>query len=343
MIKKYPWDKDIYIIAEAGVNHNGNFDLAKKMVREAKKAGANAIKFQTWVEGELTGRYTKKIGYVKRNFKTRLSRYEISNKLALDFNKFVKLKKYCKKIKIDFLTTPCGKQSLDFIVNILKVKYIKIGSSELNNLEYLKEVGKKNKPVFFSSGMGSLDEVKKAFNAIKKYNKFPIIVFQCTSQYPCLSENVNLRVINKFKKLFPIVGFSDHSLGYEAAIAAVGLGVKVIEKHFTLNKNFKGPDHKASLDVKELNQFIKILKNTNIMMGSSIKRPTQEEKKIMPQTRRGLVARSDLKKGTILKKKHIDLKRPSTGLQPNEFRKAINRKLKINLKKDQPIKKSYFK
>ena len=343
MKNKYPWNKKLYIIAEAGVNHNGKYNLAKKMILSAKKAGADAVKFQTWVEGELTGKFTKKIGYVKRNFKTDLSRYKISNKLSLSFKEFIKLNKFCKKINIDFLTTPCGEKSLKFITDKLKVKYIKIGSSELNNLDFLKKVSKKKRPIIFSSGMGTLEEIKKAYRVCKKNNKYPIIVFQCTSQYPCDPKNVNLNVISTLQKFFPLVGFSDHTKGKEAAIGAVSLGVNIVEKHFTLNKNFNGPDHKASLSVNELKDYIYSLKLTKRMLGSYVKKPTQEEKNIMKQTRRGLVANRDIKKGSILRYSDISLKRPASGIQPNELKYAVNKRVMINLKKDQPIKKKNLK
>ena len=343
MKKKYPWDKGLYIIAEAGVNHNGKFNLAKKMIIGAKKAGADAVKFQTWLKGELTGKFTKKIGYVKKNYNTKLSRYNISNKLSLTFVEFEKLKKFCDKIRIDFLTTPCGEKSLNFVSKRLKIKYIKIGSSELNNLEYLKKASKYNRPLIFSSGMGTFGEIKKAYHICKKNNKSPIIVFQCTSQYPCDPKNVNLNVIKSLKKSFPHVGFSDHTKGKEAAIGAIAIGVNIVEKHFTLNKNFNGPDHKASLNLQELKDYIKSLRTIKEMLGSYIKKPTREERDIMEQTRRGLVASRDIKKGTILKYSDILLKRPASGIQPNEFKYALNKKLRINLQKDQPIKKRYLK
>ena len=295
------------------------------------------------MRGKLTGKFTKKIGYVKKNYNTKLSRYNISNKLSLKFEEFTKLKKFCDKIRIDFLTTPCGEKSLNFVTKKLKVKYIKIGSSELNNLEFLKKASKCNRPLIFSSGMGTFNEIKKAYFTCKKYNKFPIIVFQCTSQYPCEPKNVNLNVIKSLKKSFPHVGFPDHTEGKEAAIGAISMGVNIVEKHFTMNKNFNGPDHKASLNLESLEEYIKSLRLTKEMLGSSIKKPTKEEYDIMEQTRRGLVASRDLKKGTFLKYSDILLKRPASGMQPSEFKNALNKKIKINLKKDQPIKKKDLK
>jgi len=345
-MKNFPWDKNIYIIAEAGVNHNGNFYLAKKMIKKAKDAGADAIKFQTWVEGELTGKYTKKIGYVKRNFKTKLSRYEITNKLALSFKEFEKLKKYSQKCKIDFLTTPCGEISLNFIADILKVPYIKIGSSFLNNLSFLKKVIKKNRPILLSTGMSSFDEVAKSIKTIKSKSKknIPLVVFQCTSEYPCSADNMNLNVIKTYKKHFKntIIGLSDHSLGGEAGVASVALGAKVIEKHFTLNKKFNGPDHIASLDFKELFEFIKSIRTAEKMMGSFIKKPTISEKKIIPQTRIGIVAKKELKKGSLLKLSDIAFKRPATGFSMNKVDNIVGKKIKRNLKKDEPIKRRHI-
>ena len=344
-MKFVPWKKNIYFIAEAGVNHNGKYHIAKKMIKFAKRAGADAVKFQTWVEGELTGKFTQKVGYVKKNFKTKANRYEISKKLSLSFSEFKKLKKYAKKIKIDFLSTACGVKSLNFVSDELRAPYLKIGSSELNNLQFLSIAAKKKKPIILSTGMGNLKEVKNALKIIKKSGgkNLPVVVLQCTSQYPCPAKNINLNVIKTYQKNLKVdVGLSDHSLGFEAAICSAALGAKVIEKHFTLNKNFKGPDHKASLHVKDLKNLIEMIKNTSTMMGSFQKKPTTAELKIMPQVRRGIVASRNLSKGTALKRSDFTFKRPATGLSMSEAHKIINKKLNRRLKLDEPIKLSHL-
>ena len=239
--QKLPWKDKVYFVAEAGVNHNGKLFLAKKLIKAAKYAGADAVKFQTWYPGELTGRFAKKIDYLKKNTNIKQSRYYISQKLCLSYKSFFTLKKYAKKIGIDFLSTPDGEKSLDFVSDKLNVPYIKIGSTELNNLRLLYKVGKKHKPVFLSTGMGTLKEVKAAMGTLKKAGgkKLPIVVLQCTTQYPCKFEEMNLKVIKTFSGLSKVeVGLSDHSIGFEASIAAVALGARMIEKHFTDGTSF---------------------------------------------------------------------------------------------------------
>jgi len=333
----------VYIIAEAGVNHNGDFNLAKKMIKVAKKSGADAVKFQTWYDGELTGKFTQKVSYVKKNYKTNLNRYEISNKLKLSEKDFINLNIYAKKLKIDFLTTPCGFKSLNFIVNVLKVPFIKIGSSELNNYSYLTEVAKKNKIIFLSTGMSKLEEVEEAFRVIKRYNFKKLYILQCTSEYPCPSENLNLDVLKIYKKKFNNCGFSDHSLGFEASILSIGYGARVLEKHFTLSKKLRGPDHKASLNPKELRDYVTQIRKAELMIGDSEKKPTKKELEIMPQTRRGIVAIKKIKKNQTITRNLIGFKRPATGIKMRDIRLVIGKKTKKNLMEDEPIKLKYLK
>ena len=333
----------VYIIAEAGVNHNGNVNLAKKMIDVAQKSGADAIKFQTWYDGELTGKFTQKVSYIKKNFTTNLSRYEISNKLKLSEQNFIDLNNYAKKIKIDFLSTPCGFRSLNFITNTLKVPYIKIGSSELNNYNFLSEVAKKNKIIFLSTGMSNLSEVEEAFKIVKKFSSKKIYILQCTSEYPCPANNLNLDVLKIYKKKFINLGFSDHSLGFEASILSIGYGARILEKHFTLSKKLKGPDHVASLDPKELKDYVNSIRNVELMIGKSKKKPTKKELEIMPQTRRGIVANKYIKKNQIITKDLIAFKRPATGIKMKDVKLVIGKKSKKNLLEDEPIKFSHLK
>lgn len=328
-----------FIIAEAGVNHNGNISIAKKLIKSAKDCGADAIKFQTWAKGEITGNFTKKLSYIE-NYSSKKSRAQISEDLRLNYSQFKILQNYSKKIGILFLSTPDGFKSLNFLNRDLNIKYIKISSSELNHHEYLKKVAQCRKPVFLSTGMGTLNEVRNAVNILKRYlSNDKIVVMQCTSEYPTNFRDANLNVLNLYKKNFRThIGFSDHTRGIDASIVAVAMGCKVIEKHFTLNKKMKGPDHKASINPAELKKLIKKVKKVEIIMGSSEKKPTDVEIKNKVHTRRSVVASKKLFKGHVLKLTDMACKRPAWGVQPNDKKKLLGKSLLINLEKDQPIK-----
>ena len=297
MIKKFLKNnnKKVFIIAEAGVNHNGNISNAYKLIDIAKKCGADAVKFQTWKKGEITGKYTDKVDYIKKNLKkNNLSRYNISEKLRLTYNDFIKLKKYADKKEIIFLTTPDGEESLKFCINTLNIAAIKIGSSELNNYDFLKEISMCNRDVILSTGMGSFKEISKAINIFKKNlnKKKDLYILQCTSEYPTPLESVNLNAMIEIKKKYKFqVGLSDHSEGNIASLLACANDAKIIEKHFTINKNMKGPDHKASLDPNELYNFISDIRKIPIVMGNKVKKPTLNELKNLPNVRRGVVAK----------------------------------------------------
>lgn len=339
--------RKVFIIAEAGVNHDGDIKKAFRLVDIAKKANADAVKFQTFKPGEITGMYTEKNNYMKKNYTTKLTRYELSKKMSLSYKNFRKIKKYCKKKQITFLSTPDGEESLNFLVDELSISKIKIGSSEMTNHEYLKKIAKKNKPILLSTGLSSINEVKKAYDILKKYSKREnITVLQCISEYPAPIEEMNINVLKTYKKIFKCaVGLSDHSIGNEASIVAVSLGASVIEKHFTLDKNLPGPDHKASLSSKELSNFVISIRKAELSLGSEEKKITKSEKKNLESIRRGIVAKHRIKKGIKIKKNMICFKRPFKGLNPFEFNKILGLKSKKNLEIDEPItlKKLYEK
>lgn len=327
----------IFIIAEAGVNHNGDLKIAKKLIDEAVNCKANAIKFQTWKKGELTGKYAKKIDYIKKNTNSKISRYQLSNSYRLKFSDFIILKEYCKKKGIIFLTTPDGLESLNFVNNVLNVEAIKIGSTELNNLELLKAVSKTNKDVILSTGMGTLKEVRDAVKILKMQLKKKIYLLQCTSEYPTIVDNVNLKVLESYKKINKFIGFSDHTTGYESAMISVAYGVRIIEKHFTLNNNMIGPDHKSSLNPKKFKIYINKIRMAEKIIGNSIKQPTNLELRNLTGVRRGAVAARNIKKGEILKKNMIAFKRPLVDIHPKDLNKILGKKIVVSLKKDQPI------
>ncbi len=335
-------NKKVYIIAEAGVNHNGKLSIAKKLIKEAKEAGADAVKFQTWKKGEITGEFTKSVSYIKKNYKTNLKRSDISDKLQLSYKNFIKLRDYAIKHKITFLSTPDGFESLDFVTNILKVPLIKIGSSELNHSEFIEKAAKTKIPLILSTGMSHFKEVRKAVNIIKKYQK-NFTVLHCTTEYPVKPLNANMLSIKFLKdKLKVNIGFSDHTIGNTASVIAVGLGASIIEKHLTLDNDMEGPDHKMSLNPKQFREFVNEIRTTTVLLGTYKKEATLNELKALPNIRRGAVAARNLQKNTIIKSNMIIAKRPFFEIEPNQIKKIIGKKLLINLKKDQPIKWSYF-
>ena len=335
--------RKIFVIAEAGVNHNGSLKIAKKLIDEAAKLKVDAIKFQTWKKGELTGKYSENVNYVKKNNNKKLSAYQLSNSYRLTYKDFIELKKYCQKKNLLFLTTPDGFDSLEFVTNTLKLPIIKIGSTELNHHDFLESVAKKNKITILSTGLGNLKEVSKAVKIIKKYNSKKLFVLQCTSEYPTPFEQINLDVLNTYKNVLKVnIGFSDHSLGYHAAIMAVALGATIIEKHFTLDKKLQGPDHTSSLNPNEFKLFMKMIKKAERIMGNGTKEPTPNELINLKGIRRGLVASRKLNKGIKINKSMIASKRPYKDFQPNEINKLIGKKLKVDMNKDQPFLRKFL-
>ncbi|WP_422446933.1 N-acetylneuraminate synthase [Thermoanaerobacterium sp. DL9XJH110] len=329
---------NVFIIAEAGVNHNGNIETAKRMVDEAIKSGANAIKFQTFVSEKVVTVNAPKAEYQKINMpSTSESQYKMIKNLELTYDDFVKIKRYCDEKKIMFLSSPFDLQSIDFLVRI-DVPYIKIPSGEITNLPYLKKVGRTKKPVILSTGMSTLGEVENAVNILKNSGTEEIILLHCTTNYPTPVEEVNLLAMITMKHAFNLmVGYSDHTRGINIPIAAVALGAKVIEKHFTLDKNMAGPDHKASLEPEEFKEMVKAIREVEKSLGNGIKIPTESEQKIIPIVRRSIVAARDIKQGEILTEENIVVKRPGTGISPMFIDTVLGRKAKCLIKKDDVI------
>ncbi|SHH20288.1 N-acetylneuraminate synthase [Tepidibacter thalassicus] len=327
----------VFIIAEAGVNHNGKIELAYKLIDKAVEAGCDAVKFQTFKTEKIIGKKADKAQYQKENTGHEESQFEMVKKLELSYDDFTKLKKYCESKNIMFLSTPDDIDSLNFLCD-LGVSYIKVGSTEVTNIDYLKEIAKKQIPIILSTGMSTLGEVEKALDAIYSQANRNVTLLHATTDYPTNYEDVNLNAMVTLKNAFKVdVGYSDHTLGYEAAIAAVTLGAVIIEKHFTLDKNMQGPDHKASLNPFELKEFVKSIRNTEALLGNGIKKPTKRELKIMNQVRRSIVASKELKKGTKLTKDILEFKRPGNGIKPEFIDILIGRTLKRDLTEDEPI------
>jgi len=329
----------VFLIAEAGVNHNGDLSIAKKMVDVAAKAKVDAIKFQTFKTEKLILKSTPKVEYQKVATYDNESFYDMLKKYELNKEEFRKLKEYCKEKGLTFLSTPFDDTSVDWLEE-LNVPAYKVGSGDMNNLPLLKLICLKCKPIFLSTGMATLDEVKKSVDYIKKNGINKIVIFQCTTNYPAAYEELNLNVIETYKKEFPnnIIGFSDHSLGIEASIGAVVKGVKVIEKHFTLNKDMEGPDHKASIDPDELIGWVRAIRNIENALGSYTKKPSKSEINIAKIARKSIVSARNLEIGDILKTNDIAIKRPGIGISPTDYDKVIGKRVKKNILKDSIIK-----
>ena len=304
----------VLIIAEAGVNHNGSFDLAKKLVDAAIYAGADIVKFQTGIPELILTDNAPKAIYQKRETGKKDSQLEMITKITLPFNDYVLLQKYCNKVGIKFLSTPFDHKSIDFLKD-LNIDIFKIPSGEITNLSYLKHIAKIGKKVILSTGMSTISEIDTALSVLKEsLNDDQISILHCTTEYPAPFEEVNLRVINTLKQTFGLtVGYSDHTKGIEASIAAVTLGARIIEKHFTLDSNMVGPDHKASLEPDELKKMIDSIRNIELALGDGIKRVTNSESKNIVVVRKSIHIKNDLKSGNVLLENDLIMKVNSEG------------------------------
>jgi N-acetylneuraminate synthase len=335
--------RKIFIIAEAGVNHNGKLDLAYELVDVAKETGADAIKFQTFKAEKVVSSKAPKAEYQKKATSSDESQLEMIKKLELSFEDFVKLKKYCDKKGIMFLSTPFDHQSIDFLYNLIDI--YKIPSGEIINYPYLKHIAAKNKPIIMSTGMTNLGEVEEAINTIRTVNsEAKISLLHCTTNYPTSYEEVNLKAMQTLAAAFKLpVGYSDHTLGIEVPIAAVALGARIIEKHFTLDKKLLGPDHKASLEPGELKEMIKAIRNIEKALGDGIKKPNQSEIEIIKVARRSIIATRDIRVGEIIKESDIIIKRPGTGIPPKFKEIVIGMRIINDIRQDEPFRWENFK
>lgn len=333
----------VFIIAEAGVNHNGRLDLAYQLIDVAKDAGADAVKFQTFKSNNVVSRLADKAEYQKKTTGLDKSQLEMIKKLEISFDDFLKLKKYCDKKRIMFLSTPFDHQSIDFLYDLIDI--YKIPSGEITNIPYLKHIATKNKPIIMSTGMANLGEVEEAINTIWSINsETQISLLHCTTNYPTPYEEVNLKAMLTLAAVFKLpVGYSDHTLGIEISVAAVAMGAKIIEKHFTLDKKLPGPDHKASLELGELKEMVKAIRNIEIALGDGIKKPNKSEIEIMKVVRKSLMATRDIRAGEIIKESDIAIKRPGTGILPKFKEIVIGMKLINDIRQDEPFRWENFK
>lgn len=329
--------KNVFIIAEAGVNHNGDIELAKKLVLEAKKAGADAVKFQTFKAEKVMSKFAQKADYQKTNTGNDESQLEMVKKLELPYDAFVVLKKYCDELGIIFMSTPFDLDSVEFLGD-LNLDIIKIPSGEITNLPYLIKIGKLKRKIILSTGMASIEEIGDAIKVLRDNGTQEISVLHCNTEYPTPYQDVNLKAMDTIRERFQLeVGYSDHSLGIEVPIAAVAMGASIIEKHFTLDKQMEGPDHVASLEPKELTAMVKAIRNIELALGTGDKRPSESETKNMVIARKSIIAKKDIKKGEILTEENLTVKRPGNGISPMKWFEVIGQAAKRDFVEDELI------
>lgn len=306
----------VFIIAEAGVNHNGSLDFAKKLAKLALDSGADAVKYQTFIAEDCISAYACKAEYQKRYTQKEENQLNMVKKLQLSFEEFMDLEKYCKQIGIQFISTPFDLKSIGFLQS-LDMPFWKIPSGEVTNVPYLIKIAQTGKDVVMSTGMCTLEEVEFAVNLLKENGTSEISLLHCNTEYPTPYEDVNLRAMFTLKEKFNCkVGYSDHTEGIEVPIAAVAMGAEVIEKHFTLDKNMEGPDHKASLEPKELKAMVCSIRNIEKAIGDGDKEPSKSEINNIEIARKSIVASRAIKKGEMLTEQNLTVKRPGNGVSP---------------------------
>lgn len=330
-----------FIIAEAGVNHNGSVKIAEKLIDAAKEAGADSVKFQTFKTDAIVTKYAAKTEYQKKTTNDS-SQYDMIKKLELSEDEFKKLSDYAMDKGIIFLSSPFDEESIDLLDKI-EVPAFKLSSGEITNLPLIKYLTDKGEPIILSTGMASLCEIAEAVKVIKE-NSNDLILMYCVTDYPACVDEIDLNVINTLESTFKLpVGFSDHSMGIELTVAAVALGACVIEKHFTLDRNLEGPDHKASLEPNELKIMVDSIRNVEKGMGNGTKILTKNELSIKKLARKSIMAKRHIEKGEILRKDMLTIKRPETGIYPKYLDLIIGKEITVSVKKDEPIKWDFLK
>ena len=329
--------KHVIIIAEAGVNHNGSLETAKKMVDVAKSAGVDYIKFQTFNPEKLVSRFAEKADYQKTTTEANESQLEMLKKLVLTQEDFLKLDGYCKQVGIGFISTPFDLESIDFLEKF-NMDFWKIPSGEITNLPYLEKIAATGRKVVLSTGMSNMDEIKAAVSILEQKGAPEVVLLHCNTQYPTPVEDVNLNAMQHIaSETKKSIGYSDHTLGIEMPIAAVALGAQIIEKHFTLNQNLEGPDHKASLNPKQLKQMVCAIRNVESALGVGEKNVTDSEVQNRLVARKSIVAERDIQVGEILTTENITVKRPGTGMSPMKWYEVLGTRAIRNFKRDELI------
>lgn len=326
-----------FIIAEAGVNHNGRLDLALQLCDAAKAAGADAVKFQTWVTEKIISPQTRKADYQKANTGGEQSQYEMLKALELGYGEFETIKKYCDYIGITFLSTGDNPEDIDFLVG-LGMPLVKIGSGDITNIPLLRHIGACGKPVILSTGMADMDMVRKAYDTLREAGTRDVTVLHCTTNYPCPPEEVNLRAMLTMKEeLGCPVGYSDHTLGTEVPVAAVALGACVIEKHLTLDSRMEGPDHAASMEPAAFGEMCRQIRAIERALGSGVKEPNESEKSICGVVLKRIVAARNIVAGEVLSEENLALKRAPEGMSADQWDRVCGKTAPQNYNKDQAI------
>ncbi|MFF5996802.1 N-acetylneuraminate synthase [Lysinibacillus sp. KU-BSD001] len=352
-----------YIIAEAGVNHNGSFEMAKKLVDVAKEAGADAVKFQTFKAENLVTKTAKQADYQVENLKQATSQYDMLKKLELTFEEFTKLQQYCEEKGIEFLSTPFDLESVDFLLEQLAMPTVKIPSGELTNAPFIHYIATKQRPIILSTGMATVDEIHEALAFIAYGLAYPqqdvdiaeveafyktltakellqkyVTVLHCTTQYPAPVYSINLKVMDEMRTTFQVpIGFSDHSEGITIPIGAAAMGATVIEKHFTLDKKMEGPDHVASLNPQELKAMVQGIREIEEALGDGVKEPTTVELQNRQPARKSLVAKKAIRAGEIFSCTNLTVKRPGNGIAPSQYWAYIGKTASKNYEEDAMI------
>ncbi|EAK0771170.1 N-acetylneuraminate synthase [Campylobacter lari] len=327
------------IIAEAGVNHNGDINLAKKLIEVASDAGADYVKFQTFIASNCVSKIAKKAKYQLQNTLADENQLDMIKKLELSKQDHEILINHCKKHSIKFLSTAFDLESIEFLSS-LNLDFFKIPSGEITNFPYLKKIASYDKKIILSTGMATLDEIEKALDILVQNGtqRDKIIILHCNTEYPTPFEDVNLKAMQILKEAFNLpIGYSDHTLGINISIAAVAMGACVIEKHFTLDKNMQGPDHKASLEPEELKAMIKSIRELEQAFGDGIKIPSKSESKNKIIARKSLIAKKNIKKGEKFNEENLTTKRPGNGICAMKYEEYLGKIAKKNYMEDELI------
>ncbi len=332
--------KNVIIIAEAGVNHNGDMNLARELIRAAAKCGVDFVKFQTWVTDELIDTNAPKASYQLTNDGSETNQYDMLKRLELSFEDFRNLKKYADEIGISFLSTPDDILSLNFLVDELKMDIIKVGSAEISNIPFLRRIGGKQKDVILSTGMATMDEVVTAYDILHSAGAKSIAVLHCTSKYPADYESVNLKaMLSLGEQLGCRIGYSDHTVGNEVSIAAVAMGAQIIEKHFTINKLLPGPDHRASIDTQELTALVNQIRNIEkAVSGDGKKVPQLGEEEIRKVVTKGIYARYNLLPGDKFAEENLMFKRPAGEVAVDQFDLVVGKSVKREIHRGEQLR-----
>lgn len=331
-------ERGIFIIAEAGVNHNGSLETAKRLVDAAAQAGADCVKFQTYITEEDTSVFAAQADYQKQNTGDGgQSQYEMLKKLELGYEQFRELKRYCGEKGILFLSSPFELRSVEFLEE-LDIPFWKIASSEITNYPFLKKIAQTGKPIVMSTGMCTLQEIRQAMDVLLSSGDRKIVLLQCNTEYPTPMQDVNLRAMLGLQREFGCpVGYSDHTRGIEIAVAAAALGAVIIEKHFTLDKHMVGPDHIASLDPNELEAMVRAIRNVETALGSPAKEISESERKNRTAARKSVVAARDIRRGEILTEENIAAKRPGGGISPMRWEELLGQRAVRDFIRDEMI------